>query len=75
MLVSSTGGKVMSEYLRDKRCGARTKATGQPCKRKDVYANGRCKLHGGLSTGARTPEGKKKSALNGFKKGWSKQSS
>jgi hypothetical protein len=23
--------------------------------------NGRCKLHGGLSTGAKTPEGKKKS--------------
>lgn len=52
----------------DFRCGARTKSTGQPCKRKDIYSNGRCKLHGGLSTGPRTLEGKKKSAQNGFKK-------
>jgi len=31
-------------------------------------ANGRCKLHSGLSTGPRTKEGKQKSAQNGFKK-------
>ena len=49
------------------RCGASTKATGNPCKRKDIYASGRCKLHGGLSTGPRTEEGKRKSAQNGFK--------
>lgn len=58
--------------LEDMRCGARTKATGKPCKRKDIYSSGRCKLHGGLSTGAKTQAGKKKSALNGFKKGWRK---
>jgi hypothetical protein len=51
----------------DMRCGARTKATGNPCKRKDIYESGRCKLHGGLSTGPRTQEGKKKSAQNGFR--------
>lgn len=33
-------------------CGARTRA-GTPCKRRDLYASGRCKLHGGLSTGPR----------------------
>jgi hypothetical protein len=27
--------------------------------------NGRCPLHGGLSTGPKTKEGKRKSALNG----------
>ena len=47
-------------------CGARTRR-GTPCKRKDIYASGRCKLHGGLSTGPRTLEGKRKSALNGLK--------
>lgn len=54
--------------LKDLTCGARTKATGRPCRRKDIYSNGRCKLHGGLSTGPKTDEGKRKVALNGFKK-------
>ena len=47
------------------RCGAKTRA-GTPCKMKGIYANSRCKLHGGLSTGAKTKEGKAKVALNGF---------
>ena len=38
------------------RCGARTKRTGRPC-RGPAMRNGRCRLHGGLSTGPRTPEG------------------
>lgn len=46
------------------RCGAKTRA-GTPCKRRDLYNSGRCKLHGGLSTGPRTKEGKNRSALNG----------
>jgi len=45
-------------------CGAKTRA-GTPCKQKAVYENGRCKFHGGLSTGPRTPEGKRRSVLNG----------
>lgn len=45
-------------------CGAKTRK-GTPCKRKDVYMNGRCRLHGGLSTGPKTEEGKRRSALNG----------
>ena len=49
-------------------CGARTRA-GTPCKRKDIwYPSGRCKLHGGLSTGPKTKKGKRRSAKNGFKK-------
>jgi hypothetical protein len=36
-------------------CGARTRA-GAPCGPPGL-ANGRCRAHGGLSTGPRTPEG------------------
>lgn len=46
------------------RCGARTRG-GRPCEAPAVMEggyhrrprNGRCRLHGGLSTGPRTPEG------------------
>ncbi len=49
----------------DMICGAKTRA-GHPCKRIDLYRNGRCKFHGGMSTGPVTVEGKKRSALNGL---------
>ncbi len=48
-------GNPAGDYLRAPRCGARTRA-GCPC-RQPAMANGRCRLHGGLSTGPRTPEG------------------
>jgi hypothetical protein len=38
-------------------CGAKTRS-GTPCKRYGNKQNGRCKLHGGHSTGAKTKEGK-----------------
>ena len=47
-------------------CGAKTRA-GTPCKLTNLYENGRCKFHGGASTGPKTPEGKRRSAMNGFK--------
>ena len=47
--------------------GAKTRA-GTPCKLASIYRNGRCKFHGGLSTGPKTEEGKKRSAMNGFKR-------
>ena len=40
-----------------KLCGARKKHGGQPC-RGVALRSGRCKWHGGLSTGPRTPEGR-----------------
>ncbi len=49
--------------LKDERCGAHARTTGCPCRAK-ALANGRCKNHGGLSTGPKTAEGKKKSAAN-----------
>lgn len=51
------------EELRGLACGARTRK-GTPCKIRDIYLNGRCKFHGGLSTGPKTAAGKKKSAAN-----------
>jgi hypothetical protein len=58
-------------------CGARTRA-GPPCKRAAaadpdlsgtrwgaIPRNGRCRLHGGASTGPRTAGGKARSAANG----------
>ncbi len=49
-------------------CAARTRK-GTPCKLTTLYDNGRCKFHGGLSTGPKTPQGRRRSALNGRKGG------
>ena len=40
------------------KCGAHARSTGNPCEAK-ALANGKCRLHGGLSRGATTPEGRK----------------
>ena len=45
------------------KCGAKNRSR-QPCKIDQIYPNGRCKFHGGLSTGPKTIEGKRRSALN-----------
>lgn len=50
--------------LHDLRCGAKTRA-GTPCKMTALYRSGRCKLHGGLSTGPISAAGKARSAQNG----------
>lgn len=51
------------DECRELRCGARTRA-GTPCKQRSIYRNGRCKFHGGPSTGPRTAAGKAVSAQN-----------
>ena len=49
-------------------CGARTRSGGtcraRPWRPRDAVLprNGRCRMHGGLSTGPRTPEGKARTA-------------
>jgi hypothetical protein len=48
------------------RCGARSKRTGKPC-RAAAMPNGRCKVHGGKSTGPRTPEGLERSRRANWK--------
>lgn len=45
------------------RCGAKTKRMGLPCRAR-AMANGRCKYHGGLSTGPKTLEGKARALAN-----------
>jgi hypothetical protein len=53
------------------RCGAKTRR-GTPCRRAAernpwTGRKSRCWLHGGLSSGPRTPEGKAQSAATGFR--------
>ena len=45
-------------------CGALARSTGKPCMAKGTGRGGRCKLHGGASTGPRTPEGKARALAN-----------
>ncbi len=44
------------------RCGAKTRR-GTPCQRKALQ-NRRCRNHGGMSTGPRTPEGRRRALAN-----------
>ena len=48
----------------DTPCGARTKK-GTPCRTRTVFKSGRCKWHGGLSTGPQTEAGKEQARVNG----------
>jgi hypothetical protein len=48
-------GNPSGDFLASPRCGAQTRAAC-PC-RQPAMANGRCRLHGGKSTGARTESG------------------
>lgn len=59
------------EECRDMSCGAKTRK-GTPCKLTSLYGSGRCKLHGGMSTGAKTPEGKARQ-LEGYRRWQAKQ--
>ena len=45
------------------QCRATSKRTKQRCRAPSMLGNAVCRAHGGLSTGPRTPEGRKHSAL------------
>jgi len=51
-------GNPSGDYLAAPRCGAKTRA-GCAC-RQPAMTNGRCRLHGGKSTGARTADGRRR---------------
>jgi hypothetical protein len=42
-------------------CGAFARSTGQPCQCKLLLRGGKCKFHGCMNTGPKTPEGRKHS--------------
>lgn len=51
------------------RCGAHCRRTGQPC-RNPAMANGRCRMHGGKSTGRPTIHGRYTKAALAQRAGW-----
>jgi hypothetical protein len=53
------------------RCGARTRrADGRSCQAPAIRGKRRCRMHGGLSTGPRTPEGLERSRRARWKHGY-----
>jgi hypothetical protein len=62
-------GNPSGDFRAAPRCGARTRSGG--CCRQPAMKNGRCRMHGGLSTGPRTPEGLRRSRhcryIHGFR--------
>ena len=46
------------------RCGAHARTTGQPCRAPRVPGKRRCRMHGGLSTGPKTIEGRRRALMN-----------
>ncbi len=53
-----------------KVCGAKNRR-GLPCQCKLLLRGNKCKFHGGMSTGPRTPEGKSK-AIAAMREGYRK---
>ncbi|MFH1254649.1 MAG: HGGxSTG domain-containing protein [bacterium] len=65
----SRGLLLAKVLLQAKRCGAKSRRNNhQPC-RQPAMKNGRCRLHGGLSTGPKTQQGKERAAKANFKHG------
>ncbi len=60
-------GNPSGDFLAARRCGAHTRCGGS-C-RQPAMPNGRCRLHGGLSTGPRTPAGLARSRRARWKHG------
>ena len=68
----TTTGAQLDEVAAQRRvrCGAKTRK-GTPCRAKPLPGKMRCKFHGGMSTGARTPEGRERIA-EAQKRRWAK---
>lgn len=60
-------GNPPGDFTKANRCGAKTRK-GIACKA-PAMKNGRCRMHGGASTGPRTPEGLEQSRKANWKHG------
>lgn len=58
------------KHSRRQTCGARTRK-GTPCRANAINGKERCRFHGGMSTGPRTPEGRARIA-EAQRKRWDK---
>lgn len=61
-------GNPTGDFLKAPRCGAKTRR-GTSCMG-PAMKNGRCRMHGGCSTGPRTIEGLARSKKANWKHGW-----
>ena len=61
-------GNPSGDFTKAPRCGAKNRR-GLACQQ-PAMTNGRCRLHGGKSTGARTPEGRQRIAQANLKHGY-----
>jgi hypothetical protein len=66
--ISLKNGNPQGNPMNAPRCGAKTRRA-TPC-RAPAIANGRCRMHGGKSTGPRTPEGLERSRKANWKHGY-----
>lgn len=62
-------GNPAGDFKQAPRCNACSKRTGEPC-RQPAMANGKCRLHGGLSSGPKTPAGLARSQKANWKHGF-----
>src|SRR5277367_2646595 len=67
-LGSLKNGNPSGDFTKVARCGAKNRR-GLPCQQ-PAMKNGRCRLHGGKSTGPRTPEGRQRIAQANLKHGY-----
>lgn len=65
-------GNRPGDFRRAPRCGAKNRR-GLPCQCAAMRGKRRCRLHGGLSTGPRTPEGLERLRRSRTKHGWYSQ--
>jgi hypothetical protein len=65
---SLKNGNTPGDLSKVLRCGAKTRK-GPPCQG-PAMRNGRCRMHGGGSTGPRTPEGLERCRRANWKHGW-----
>ncbi len=68
MLTNLNNQQSVNDTFKAPRCGARTRR-GQPCQAPAIKGKKRCRMHGGRSTGPRTPEGLERSRRARWKHG------